>query len=99
MHTKSWPAGSAVAADAEGAMTGLMSPFASNRRAGEPRAGERLAAAGRSTVVPMRASHVAALRRVLLEWLDAADAADAQAYYDLMADDPGTWNQVGQRDA
>lgn len=44
----------------------------------------------------MRASHVAALRRVLLEWLDSADA---RAYYELMADDPGTWNQVGQRAA
>lgn len=44
----------------------------------------------------MRASQVAALRRELLGWLDTADA---ESYYDLMSDDPGTWSRPAQREA
>lgn len=44
----------------------------------------------------MHPSHVAALRRELLEWLASPDA---DAYYELMKDDAGTWKQSEQRDA
>lgn len=44
----------------------------------------------------MHASQVAALRRELLEWLHTVDA---EAYYEMMSEDAGTWNQAGQQAA
>lgn len=44
----------------------------------------------------MQPSQVAALRRELIEWLASPDA---EAYYELMKDDAGTWKQSEQREA